>query len=193
MEEIEAKFLGIDPDAVEVRLAELGATFSGEKMLYATSFDFPGFPLDTRSAWVRLRDEGGAVKLAFKQRLGVKTDGGNDDGMKEVEVVVEHFDRTADILRSIGMVEKFSIEKKRRSWAHDGVSYDVDTWPRLEPYLEIETDSWEKLEAAARKLGLDPAEKKICSASQIYKMAGINDQDFVKITFEEWIPRSQSS
>ncbi|MEJ0053974.1 MAG: CYTH domain-containing protein [bacterium] len=193
MEEIEAKFLGIDTETIEKRLQELGAIFEKERLMYAISFDFPGFPLDANSAWVRLRNEGDVIKIAFKQRLGVKADGGNDDGMREIETEAGHFEDMRQILLAIGMVEKFVMEKKRRSWVKDGIRYDIDFWPRLDPYLEIETDSWDRLEEAARELGLKPEEKKIFSASQIYKMAGINDTDYVQMTFAEWVPRDPSA
>lgn len=189
MEEIEAKFLGINPEKIEEKLSELDAKDMGEEILYAISFDYPGFPLDEQAAWVRLRNIGGKTMLAYKQRLGVKADGGNDAGMKEIETEVGDFDMTREFLLAIGMIEKFANEKKRRSWVRGDIHYDLDTWPRLDPYLEIEAPNWEALDAAAKELGLDPEAKKICSATQIYKEAGINDKDFIKMTFSEWVPR----
>jgi len=193
MEEIEAKFLGIATKDIEAKLAALGAQFLGEKTLYAISFDFPGYPLNAQSSWVRLRTDGAKTMLAYKQRLGVKEDGGNDDGMKEIETSVGDFETTRQFLLAIGMVEKFAMEKRRRSWKKDLVAYDIDQYPKLDAYLEIETDSWNRLASAAQELGLDPAAKKICSTQQIYKEAGINEDDFVKMTFSEWIPRGLSA
>ena len=190
MEEIEAKFLGIDTQDIENKLKALGAEFKGEKTLHAISFDFPDYRLDEGSSWVRLRTDGTNVMLAYKQRLGVKEGGGNDDGMKEIETGVGDFETTRQFLRAIGMIEKFAMEKRRRSWRKGPVAYDIDHHPKLDPYLEIETDSWDRLDAAARELGIDPASKKICSTHQIYKEIGINENDFVKMTFAEWIPRS---
>ena len=190
MEEIEAKFLAVDVAAIEEKLKALGAEFKGEKTLYAISFDFPGYPLNAQSSWVRLRTDGAKVMLAYKQRLGVKAEGGNDDGMKEIETPVGDFETARQFLLAIGMIEKFAMEKRRRTWTRGAVTYDIDHHPKLAPYLEIETDSWERLEAAARELGLDPETKKICSTHQVYKMVGIDENDFVKMTFAEWIPRA---
>lgn len=193
MEEIEAKFLGIDTGDIEAKLTALGAAFKGEKTLYAISFDFPGYPLNAQSSWVRLRTDGAKAMLAYKQRLGVKEGGGNDDGMKEIETSVGDFETTRQFLLAVGMVEKFAMEKHRRSWVKGPVAYDIDHHPKLDPYLEIETDSWERLDASARELGIDPASKKICSTHQVYKEVGIDENDFVKMTFAEWVPRDSSA
>ncbi|MBI2409669.1 CYTH domain-containing protein [Candidatus Kaiserbacteria bacterium] len=67
--EVEAKFLHIDPQDISQKLEARGAEFLGEQLFSSTTFDFPGFPLDKKAAWIRLRKEGDRVKLAYKQRL----------------------------------------------------------------------------------------------------------------------------
>ncbi len=189
--EIEAKILNINVDQIESKLAGLGAHKIGERLFRSISFDYPGFPLDKQAAWVRLRDEGDKITLAFKQRLGV-TDmkkGMNDSGMEEVELEVSDFETTKQFLLRIGLIEKFSQEKKRTSWKKGTVVYDIDTWPRLDPYLEVEADTWEAVDAAIEELGFDLKNKKICSATQIYEMAGIRDKEYVQMTFSEFIKR----
>jgi len=86
-QEIEAKILNIDITQVETKLALIGATKVGEQFFKSSTFDYPGFPLDKEAAWVRMRDDGKEVTIAYKKRLGV-TDmkkGLNDAGMEEVE------------------------------------------------------------------------------------------------------------
>lgn len=190
MEEIEGKFLGIDIEEIEQKLRALGAQFIGEKFMRSTIFDYDGFTLDAKLAWLRLRTDGTVTTLAFKQRLGAN-ESGNDTGMLEIETEVQDFKTMEQIMLSLGMIVKFSNEKKRRSWEKDGVMYDIDTWPRLDPYLEIEASSWEEVDEGARALGLDPNAKLICSTTQIYEQAGIRDKDFIKMTFNEWVPRSK--
>ena len=189
--EIEAKILNIDVPALEAKLAALGATNTGEKLFRSTSFDYPGFPLDKQAAWVRLRDEGDKVTLAYKQRLGVlnMSEGTDDSGMEEVEVEVSDFETAKQFLIKLGLVEKFSQEKKRVTWKKESITYDIDTWPRLDPYLEVEGYTWEAVDAAIIELGIGLEEKKICSATQIYQMAGIRDKDYIKMTFSEFIKR----
>lgn len=193
MQEFEGTFLNIDKEMVEARLRDLGAEHKGEQLYRTTTFDYEGFPLDQKAAWVRLRDEGNMVTLAFKQRLGVTSETGNDTGMLEHEVVVSDFDTTAAILQDVGLVVKFSMEQKRSRWVLGDVTFDIDTRPLLEPYLEIESDSDEKVDAAAEKLGLAISDKKTLSATQVYALAGIRDKDYIKIGFDEQIKREMTN
>ncbi len=188
--EIEAKILDIDVSSVENKLKILGAERVGDFFFRSISFDFHGFPLDKESAWVRLRTDGKETTLAYKQRLGVSETLGKDTGMEEIEVVVSDYDAMANILRKIGMVEKFSQEKKRTTWKKGGTLFDIDTCPRIPTYLEVEGKNWEEVDQAILDLGFTLDQKHICSATQIYKMYGINDKDYTKLTFDEFVLRT---
>jgi adenylate cyclase class 2 len=187
--EIEAKILNIDKDKLEKKLAEIGATKIEDVSFRSISFDFIGYPMDKEASWIRLRDDGKKVTLAYKKRLGTTAVHGKDSGMEEIEVVVSNYEDTAEILKKIGMIEKFSQEKKRTTWKKDAITFDIDTWPKLNPYLEIEAGSWEEVDKATIELGYKLEDKLICSATQIFAMNGINDKDYSKMTFSEWIKR----
>jgi predicted adenylyl cyclase CyaB len=189
--EIEVKFLDVDKGSLEVKLGEMGAVHIGEVLFRSISFDYPGFPLDKKASWIRLRDEGAQVTLAYKQRLGIKDDGsvGTDEGMEEVEFKVSDYSIAREFLLKIGLIEKFSQEKIRSMWRKDDVHFDIDIWPKLKPYLEIEAPSMEMIDSAIKDLGFDPKEKKICSTTEIYSLVGINDKDYIKMTFDEFIKR----
>ena len=95
-QEIEAKILNINREKLEKKLSKIGAQKIGEVFFRSTSFDFPGFPLDKDAAWVRLRDDGKKITLAFKKRLGVTgVKGQNDTGMEEIEVTVSSYEEWA--------------------------------------------------------------------------------------------------
>lgn len=130
------------------------------------TLDYPDLRLHEQNAWVRLRDEGDKITLIFKQRLGGKGRDGktNDTGMKEIEVVVSDFEKTAQIFYSIGLTDKFIEEKRRIRYMLNGIEFDIDYMPALKPYLEIEAGSMEEVEKGIKLLGLDPDEKKVFSA-----------------------------
>ena len=109
-----------------------------------------------------MRDEGDRITLGFKQRTNPTSQDGssNDGGMDEVEVVVSDFERTALMLEKIGLKQKFYEENRRVRWTKGEVEFDIDYWPELKPYLEIEAKSWEQVDAAIAELGLDPADKR---------------------------------
>ena len=191
MEEIEVKFLNIDPASIESKLKSIGAERIFEKIYRRRVFDYPDLRLHKKGAWIRLRDEGEKITLAYKERIGMKTFDGktNDDSMEEIEVNVSDFNKTAELLDKIGLIEKFYQENRRIRYQLDDIEFDIDFWPQLDPYLEIEAPSWEKIDEAIKLLELNPEDKRIFSTTQIYKLKGIEDMDYKEMTFNGLIKK----
>ena len=187
MEEFEVKFLNIDPVKIQEKLKEIGAKKVGDYFYKRRVFDYPDWRLDKAASWLRLRDEGERITLSFKKRLGVSTHDGttNDAGMKEIEIEVNDFDKTVMLLLELGFIEKHYVENKRIRWEKDEIEFDIDTYPELEPYLEIESTSWNKIDEAIDMLNLKNEDKKIFSTTQIYTMKGIDVKKLKRITFNE--------
>lgn len=192
MEEIEVKFLNIDTGEMQKKLAKIRARKTGEFFYRRRVFDYPDWRLDNEHSWLRLRDEGDQVTLSFKKRLGIKGHDGksSDDGMEEVEITVNDFEKTTILLLKLGFIEKHYAENKRIRWMKDDVEFDIDTFPELEPYLEIEAPSWGKIDEAIQMLGLDPAEKKIFSTNQVYALKGIQVSDYSRLAFDGLMKRT---
>jgi adenylate cyclase class 2 len=112
--------------------------------------------------------------------------------MLESETIVESFDRTRDILLKIGLIEKMYQENKRTRYILDGVEFDIDSWPLINPYLEIEGLSWDKVYEAAEKLGFNKKAGKIFSTNEIYRQKGLDDRNYTKLTFAEQIKREEN-
>jgi adenylate cyclase, class 2 len=191
MEEFEVKFLNIDPEAIQKKLEGLGATRVFEKLYRRCVYDYSDLRLNTQGAWVRLRDEGDKVTLNFKQRLGMGSHDGmvNDAGMDEVEFTVSDFEKAELFLTKIGLQLKGYQENHRIRYVHEGIEYDFDYWPKIPPYLEIEAESWEKVEEGIRVLGLPSTAKKICSTTQIYAHYGIDINSYIEVTFERMVKK----
>ena len=191
MEEIEVKFLNVDPASIENKLMAIGAERMFEKLYRRRIFDYPDLRLHKKGAWIRLRDEGEKITLTYKERIGMKTFDGktNDDSMEEIEVNVNNFDKTAELLNKAGFIEKFYQENKRIRYQLNDIEFDIDFWPQLDPYLEIEAPSWERIDEAIKLLELNPEDKRIFSTTQIYKLKGIEDIDYKEITFNGLIKR----
>ena len=191
MEEIEVKFLNINPDLIEKKLREIGAKKIFDKIYRRKVFDYPDLRLNNKGAWVRLRDGKDKITLTFKQRIGIKTHNGtvNDKSMEEIEVEVDDFNKTEEILSSIGLKEKFYEENRRIRYLLDDIEFDIDFWPQLEPYLEIEAVSWKEIDRAIKLLGLKEKDKKIFSTYQVYQLKGIDENNYKEITFEKMIKK----
>lgn len=189
MEEIEVKFLDISVPEIRKKLSELGAKKVGEYLYKRKAYDYPDKRLAREHAWVRLRDEGDKVMFTYKQRFGVKDNYLQDGGVKEIEVIVSDFVLTNQLLCAIGLVEKFYEENKRERYILDNVEIDIDSWPMIPPYVEIEGKSWEAVEKVAKKLELTWSRHVRCSTMQIYEIYKINENDYSVITFEKQIKK----
>lgn len=189
MEEIEVKFLGINKEEIELKLISLGAVKQFERLYRRKVYDYPDLRLNADASWIRVRDEGDKVTMGFKKRLLPNQQ--NDAGMHEIEMVVSDFDIAWKFLEAIGLKQKFYEENYRTRYMLGEIEFDIDHWPLLTPYLEIEAPSWEKIDEAINLLGLNPNDKKICSAFQIYEMEGIDELSFDVLTFDKQVKKAQ--
>lgn len=163
--EIEAKFLQTDHDVVRAKLQELGAVRAQPmRLMRRKNFDYPDGKLQQNGGWVRVRDEGDKVTLAYKQ-----LDHRGVDGTQEVSVTVSDFDQTCAFLDSIGLVMKSYQETRRESWQLKGAEIELDEWPWVPPYVEIEAEDETGLFAVANQLGFDSAQAVHGSVEVVYQ------------------------
>jgi adenylate cyclase class 2 len=149
--EIEAKWLNIDKDAFRKVLVDAGAKLMvPERQIVRQVYDFPDGILGSIGGWVRVRNEGHVITMSYKQ-LNDRT----LHGTKEVTVVVRDFDIACSFLESIGLESKSIQETKRESWKLDDVEIEIDTWPWIPSFVEIETNSEAALKQTAELLKLD--------------------------------------
>ncbi|OGI68237.1 hypothetical protein A2738_02100 [Candidatus Nomurabacteria bacterium RIFCSPHIGHO2_01_FULL_42_15] len=190
MEEIEVKFLDVNKEEIEKKLKKLGATFVGVFDYRLKPYDFPDLFLSKdRNAWIRLRDEGDRVTLAYKERLGVGENPLKDKGMKEIEVEVSDFDKTSKILEAVGFVAKVYEERRRTRYVLDGVECDIDEWPLIPPYIEFEGNSIEELKEISTKLGFSWDNHAVASAYQVLQHYSVDPHLYSVFTFEKQIKK----
>jgi adenylate cyclase class 2 len=191
MEEYEIKFLEVNVPALEKKLLEIGAIKTGEFDYIRRTFDYPDFRLDDKHKWLRIRTDGKETTLTYKERLGVKSNDTSipDDGMKEIEVIVSDFEKTCEIMKSAGFILKHEAKNKRIRYEKGDMVYDIDSWPQIPTYIEIESTSLEKAKEAARELGFDGDKGIICSVNQVYKKYGVNLKEYFIISFDGMIKK----
>lgn len=153
--EYEAKFLRVEPDDVRRRLREADATLTHpERLMKRRTFDHADLSLRAMGAWVRVRDEGDKVTMSYK-RIAAET----MEGMSEVMVVVDDFERACDFLQSVGLVETSFQENRRETWMLQGCEVVIDWWPWILPLVEIEGASEREIHLVSDLLGFDWSRK----------------------------------
>ncbi|MFG3618379.1 class IV adenylate cyclase [Nocardia sp. NPDC047654] len=169
--EHEAKILDIDPDTIEQHIVDTGGRKLGERFMRRYVYDItPG----DESKWIRLRDNGKGTTLAVKE---ITSDA--IGGTHEVEVGVDDFSATNALLERLGYTAKSYQENKRVSFVLDGAQLEVDTWPRIPPYLEIEAATEDEVIRIAELLGYTEADLTGENTIKIYARHGI-DLDTVR-------------
>lgn len=164
--EIEAKYLDVNHDIIRTKLKKHGAVCVHPlRVTKRINFEYPDNRLnELKHAWLRLRDEGDKVTLAYKQLLDRSL-----LGMKEVQVIVDDFDRAKEVLSAAGLVQKAYQEVKRESWELDGVQVELDEWPWVKPFVEVEASSEKDVWRVSKLLGLDIDNAKYGSVEIVYQ------------------------
>ncbi len=164
--EIEAKWLNVDVEYIRKKLVSIGAVLvHPERLMTRRAYDFADMSLETNQrGWVRVRNEGEKVTLSYKQ-----VDDRSLHGTKEITVIVNDFETTCNFLESIGLKSKSYQETKRESWKLGDTEIEIDTWPWIPTFIEIESSSESELRDVAGKLDLDYSKALFGSVEPAYQ------------------------
>lgn len=161
--EYEAKFLNIDVDAVRGQLQAAGAERAFDRALF-TRLIFENDAVQGEQ-WLRLRDEGGKTTLTLKQ----VSDATTINGTTEIEIEVNSLDTTTELLKAIGLRQVRYQQNYREEWQLGDITYDLDTWPDLPTFIEIEGPSEDAVRTAVTDLGFDYNQARYGSIDLLYK------------------------
>ncbi len=163
--EFEAKFYPVNKARFRKKLKDLGAKlmFPERKMKTVLGDRRNNRQLDCD--YIRIRDEGNLIRLSAKIHA---EEGGKLSDQKETDVEVTDFDKTVEILKRSGLRLTYYQEKLRETWEFDGAQITIDTWPGLEPIVEVETASEKKVKEIAEKLGFNWKYKILTAAAEVF-------------------------
>lgn len=182
--EREVKFLEIDLAQIKTKLAQLGATDLGEKLLSEVIFYVgDGNSVERKSRkYVRIRDTGEKIFLTYKHLPDTPA-----IGVTEIELEINSAAEGQLMLETLGWQPARVQEKRRHSFKLGKVMVDIDTWPgQVPPYLEIEGNSEDDIKEAANLLGLDWDKHELRSAAGVLKeFYNIDMWQLTKYTFSE--------
>ncbi len=173
--EYEVRCLEINKEEIIRKLEKLGATKKGE-------FEQKRYVYDLKpkedGKWIRLRTNGKKTTLTFKD-IKSKT----IDGTKELEIEVSNFEDTNELLEKIGFKHKGYQENRRIQYVLDDVELDIDSWPLIPTYLEIEGKSAEAVEKMIDKLKIDREKVTTLDVTSVYSKYGIDIESIKVLKF----------
>jgi adenylate cyclase class 2 len=165
--EYEVRVLEIDAEKVKKKLKSLKATLVEDVFQKRYLYDFNPVNPDK---WIRLRTNGKETTLTIKDMKSSKI-----DGTHEMEIIVNDFDTTDKILNELGYKARGIQENKRIKYDLNGVEIDIDTWPKIPTYLEIEGKNEEEVYNTLELLGISKDKAITLNTKSIYKeMYGID-------------------
>ena len=151
--EFEVRVLDINIQKMIDKLESLGATKVAE-------FDYKrrvyNFHPAVDHKWIRLRTDGKKTTLTIK-----KLESFEIDGTKELEIEVSSFEDTDAVLNELGYTSHTYQENKRIRYMLNNVELDIDSWPYIPTYLEIEGKDEKAVKEMIKLLEVD--ESKITS------------------------------
>lgn len=178
--EYEIKFLKFPKNIIEIIQANQGSLVFPKTLFKRVMFD--NEEMKSKRAWLRLRNEGRKITLTYKQVVADNT----IEGVKEIEIVVDNFELQKELLENVGLSSRNYQENYREEWQINGVKIDIDTWPAIGTYIEIEGKDEKSVVDTCKILGLNYADGIYDTTDVIYKnVTGIDMLSQAEIIFDK--------
>lgn len=176
--EFETKVVDFDVGEIISKLRKLGAEETPEYLARRYVFDMES----ENSEWIRLRTNGTKTTIAYKYKVIGNIEVGKT---VEIEVVVDDFDKTAEIFKKLPFHRTFYQENKNHVFHLKDIEFSIDTWPHIEPYMEIEASSKDKVAEGLELLGLIGKDVGDLDVGILYEKKGIDIHAYEELKFED--------
>ncbi len=175
--EYEVRVLDINSTDFIKNLENMGAQFKGDFIQKRYVYDFK--PVNSKK-WIRLRTNGYKTTLTIKNIISSEI-----DGTKETEIEVSDFEKCNLILKELGYIPRSYQENRRIQYDLNGVEIDIDFWPLIPTYAEIEGSCEDAVYNVLSLLGYDKNDVTSLDVDSIYLKYGINLNKIKELILEE--------
>jgi predicted adenylyl cyclase CyaB len=152
--ELETKVLDVNEKKIISRLKSVGAKKVLKTKLRVYWFNIKG--KKTYDWYLRIRRySDGKNEVTWKGKSIVH---GVSRSHKEINFSIESFEKIFDLFLEMGLENYAFQEKYRTSWEYKEWHFDLDRYPGMNPYLEIEAPSEKLVQEAIRLLKLNSHE-----------------------------------
>lgn len=182
MKEIERKIFDISPKEVSSKLLKMGAKVVFKGLVRVKYFDTRSGDIRKKHDLLRVRQMGEKkVEICFKSNRKVK------EGCKiydECEFYSNDFGEVSKFFEKLGYICTCYYEKKRKEFALKDIKVEMDEYPGLAPFIEIEASSAKKINDLVKKLGLEKNESSSETINEVlkrkYPKISLNNLTFFK-------------
>ncbi|MFA7302772.1 MAG: CYTH domain-containing protein [Candidatus Paceibacterota bacterium] len=151
--EIETKVLDIDAESVAATLASLGAEKTQDTRLVVDWYHEKGTKEGEDPWFLRIRSNSeGKHEVTWKAKSEVL---GTARKHKEINFHIKEPEKLADLFEELGLEAYAHQEKGRVSFEYKDWHFDIDQYPGMPAYLEIEGVSEEHVKEGVALLGLE--------------------------------------
>ena len=151
--ETETKILNVDKVEIEQKLGSLGAKKILDTKFVVDWFWEPGTEEGKEPWFLRIRTDGeGNSEVTWKARSEKL---GKSRTHKEINFKVGDADAAREFLEELQLENNAHQEKLRTSWELKDWRFDLDQYPGMPAYLEIEGKSEDHIREAIGLLGLE--------------------------------------
>jgi Adenylate cyclase, class 2 (thermophilic) len=150
--EIETKILNVDPKLISKLMKKMGAEKIQESRLVVDWFRVKGWGEGEDEWFLRIRTySDGKSEATWK---GISKKVGVGIKHKEINVWLENGKQLGDLFEAIGLEKYAHQEKDRVSWKFENWRFDMDSYPGMPTYLEVEVIKPSDIKKAIEKLRL---------------------------------------
>lgn len=151
--EIETKVLDIDSSDIQAKLATLGAQKTQDTRLIVDWYRTIGDKEGEEPWFLRIRSYGeGKREVTWKAKSDII---GIARKHKEINFFIDEPEKLADLFEELGLEAYAHQEKDRTSYTFKDWSFDIDRYPGMPAFLEIEGNSEDHIQEALALLGLE--------------------------------------
>jgi adenylate cyclase class 2 len=151
--EIETKVLDIKEEVIKKKLASLGAEKTQETRLVVDWYRIKGVKNGEDPWFLRIRSYSGEKhEVTWKAKSDIL---GTARKHKEINFFIQEPKKLSDLFEELGLEKYAHQEKDRISFSFKDWKFDLDQYPKMPAFLEIEGNSEKHIKEAMRLLGLE--------------------------------------
>ena len=122
--------------------------------------------------WIRLRQSNDKIELTLKHIYEKNND--KIQKVKEIELNVSSLNEMNNLLEASGIVKRNYQEKIRTSYKYKDASVEIDEWPLLDTYIEVECNDSDTINEIINLLELNDHEIVSLNTQELYRRKNIN-------------------